>query len=115
MTANEGDPGFTHWVPQADALVFAGDSHTRLALPAVEKVIGGTPRPPRRPGRGGQISKSRPGRCSVPATRRRPPGSSDDCTDRPRRMRLELASFQVNDVVLSPQKRDLGERPSTST
>ncbi len=42
MTANEGDPGFTHWVPQADALVFAGDSHTELALPAVEKVIGGT-------------------------------------------------------------------------
>ena len=42
MTANEGDPGFTHWVPQADALVFAGDSHTELALPAVEKVIGGS-------------------------------------------------------------------------
>ena len=42
MTANEGDPGFTHWVPQANALVFAGDSHTRLALPAVEKVIGGS-------------------------------------------------------------------------
>lgn len=42
MTANEGDPGFTHWVPQADALVVAGDSHHKLALPAVDKVIGGS-------------------------------------------------------------------------
>ncbi len=41
MTANEGDPGFTHWVPQADALVVAGDSHHKLALPAVDRVIGG--------------------------------------------------------------------------
>lgn len=41
MTAREGDPGFTHWVPEADALVVAGDSHHRLALPAVERVIGG--------------------------------------------------------------------------
>ena len=42
MTANEGDPGFTHWVPQADALVVAGDSHHKVALPAVDKVIGGS-------------------------------------------------------------------------
>ena len=42
MTAKEGDPGFTHWVPQADALVVAGDSHHKVALPAVEKVIGGS-------------------------------------------------------------------------
>ena len=41
MTANEGDPGFTHWVPQADALVVAGDSHHKVALPTVDKAIGG--------------------------------------------------------------------------
>lgn len=41
MTAREGDPGFTHWVPQADALVVAGDSHHRVSLPSVDKVIGG--------------------------------------------------------------------------
>ena len=52
MTAEKGDPGFTHWVPQADALVVAGDSHHKLSLPAVEKVIGGTASPLRRPGSG---------------------------------------------------------------
>ena len=41
MTASEGDPGFTHWVPEADALVVAGDSHHKLALPAVDRVLGG--------------------------------------------------------------------------
>ena len=42
MTASEGDPGLTHWVPQADAIVVAGDSHTELALPVVERVLGGS-------------------------------------------------------------------------
>jgi len=42
MTAGEGDPGFTHWVPEADALVIAGDSHHALTLPAMERVIGGS-------------------------------------------------------------------------
>ena len=41
MTAEKGDPGFTHWVPEADALVAAGDSHHKVRLPAVDKVIGG--------------------------------------------------------------------------
>ena len=41
MTAEKGDPGFTHWVPEADALVEAGDSHHKVRLPAVDKVIGG--------------------------------------------------------------------------
>ena len=30
MTVGEGDPGFTHWVPEADALVIAGDSHHKV-------------------------------------------------------------------------------------
>ena len=42
MTVGEGDPGFTHWVPEADALVIAGDSHDKVRLPAVDKVIGGS-------------------------------------------------------------------------
>ena len=42
MTAGEGDPGFTHWVPEADALVIAGDSHHKVRLPAVDRVIGGS-------------------------------------------------------------------------
>lgn len=42
MTVREGDPGFTHWVPQADALVVGGDSHHTLTLPAVDRVIGGS-------------------------------------------------------------------------
>lgn len=41
MTAENGDPGFTHWVPEADALVAAGDSHHKVRLPAVDRVIGG--------------------------------------------------------------------------
>ena len=42
MTAEKGDPGFTHWVPEANALVAAGDSHHKVRLPAVDRVIGGT-------------------------------------------------------------------------
>ena len=42
MTVGEGDPGFTHWVPEADALVIAGDSHHKVRLPAVDRVIGGS-------------------------------------------------------------------------
>ena len=41
MTAEKGDPGFTHWVPEADALVVAGDSHQKVRLLAVDRVIGG--------------------------------------------------------------------------
>jgi len=41
MTAKKGDPGFTHWVTEADALVVSGDSHEKLRLPAVDKVFGG--------------------------------------------------------------------------
>ena len=41
MTAEKGDPGFTHWVPEADALVVAGDSHHKVRLPAVDRVLGG--------------------------------------------------------------------------
>ena len=41
MTAEKGDPGFTHWVSEADALVIAGDSHQKVRLPAVDRVIGG--------------------------------------------------------------------------
>ena len=41
MTAEKGDPGFTHWVPEADALVIACDSHHTVRLPAVDRVLGG--------------------------------------------------------------------------
>ncbi len=41
MTAEKRDPGFTHWVSEADALVIAGDSHQKVRLPAVDRVIGG--------------------------------------------------------------------------
>ena len=42
MTTRKGDPGFTHWVPEADAIVAGGDNHGLMRLPAVDKVIGGT-------------------------------------------------------------------------
>ena len=98
-----------HWVPQADALVFAGDSHTELALPAVEKVIGGT-----RVLHGDQDAA---GEIEVEARQMlgasNPGGphkaSSDGYTDRLRNMRLELVSFQVNDVVFSPETRVEGK------
>ena len=41
MTTEKGDPGLTHWVPEADALVGAGDSHYNVRLPGVDRVIGG--------------------------------------------------------------------------
>ena len=42
MTARRGDPGFTHTVPEADAVVIAGDSHERIRLPTMGKVLGGS-------------------------------------------------------------------------
>ncbi len=42
MTNNKGDPGFTTWVPEADAIIIPGDDEEILSLPAVKRVIGGT-------------------------------------------------------------------------
>ena len=42
MTASKGDPGFTWWVPEADAIVNPGDINLNVGLPAVDKVIGGS-------------------------------------------------------------------------
>ena len=42
MTASRGDPGFTYWVPEADAIVNPGDINLNVDLPAVDRVIGGS-------------------------------------------------------------------------
>lgn len=42
MTNARGDPGFTTWVPEADAIVIPGDDEEIVSLPPVKKVIGGS-------------------------------------------------------------------------
>jgi glycine reductase len=42
MARTPEDPGFVHFVPEADALVSAGNYERSIVLPPVEKVIGGT-------------------------------------------------------------------------
>ena len=71
MTAAEGDPGFTHLVPEADALVIGGDSHHKLSLPAVERVLGGVTGPARRPGPQGRNR----GRGAADVRRKQPSGA----------------------------------------
>jgi glycine reductase len=42
MLANPGDRGFTHYVPEAVAMISTGNWEDKIALPAMKKVIGGT-------------------------------------------------------------------------
>ena len=42
MTTALQDPGFTYWVPEADAMVVPGDYKQTVSLPPMDKVIGGS-------------------------------------------------------------------------
>jgi glycine reductase len=42
MARTPEDTGFVHFVPEADAIVSAGNYETSIVLPQMEKVIGGT-------------------------------------------------------------------------
>ena len=42
MTNSKGDPGFTTWVPEADAIIIPGDDEEVLSFPPVKKVVGGS-------------------------------------------------------------------------
>ncbi|MFQ5933031.1 MAG: glycine/sarcosine/betaine reductase component B subunit [Dehalococcoidia bacterium] len=42
LNTSKGDPGFTYWVPEADAMVFPGDDETTVSLSPMKRVIGGS-------------------------------------------------------------------------
>lgn len=42
MGFDQEDPGFLHYVPEADAIVSVGNMEAKISLPAMEKIIGGT-------------------------------------------------------------------------
>ena len=41
MAANPSDPGFVHFVPEADAVVSVGNYEEPITLPSAPRVIGG--------------------------------------------------------------------------
>ena len=42
LSTTHDDPGFSHLVPEADAIAIPGDDSVRLSLPAADEVVGGS-------------------------------------------------------------------------